>query len=115
MQTVPSDVVIHRGQVRFGMGQKGSQGEMAVILPQFDVRKGCSMKGVQKIMDRINTTPRLRKDGDCESMLRKELGDMDTRVLMQDGNIVPLDQEAATMLRDMKLPMKKERHYIPIK
>lgn len=109
---VPRDVVLKKGQIRFGM-KEGNRGIEAVILPQFDIR-GCSLGGVTKTVARINKTPRGYHDGQCEQLLKKSISNMETRCIIANGNLVALDQEAATMLYHMRLPMRKDRHYILI-
>ena len=109
---VPRDVVFKKGQIRFGM-KEGNRGIEAVILPQFDIRR-YGLGSVTKAVTQINKTPRGYHDGQCEQLLKKSIGDMGTRCIIANGNLIPLDQEAATMLLQMKLPMLKERHFIPV-
>lgn len=109
---VPSDVVLIKGQIRFGL-KEGARGIEAIILPKFDIQK-CSLGGIAKAVAQINKTPRGYHDGCCEVLMKKSIGDMGTRCIIADGTLIPLDQEAATMLYQLRLPLKKERHYISI-
>lgn len=108
---VPGDIVFRRGQLRFGL-KESDRGVEAVILPRFSIRYGLNI--IEKIMAKVNETPREHIDGQCEILIKKAIGDMGTRCILVDGNLVVLDQDAATMLWKMKLPILKERYFIPI-
>jgi len=98
--------------MRFGL-KEGNRGIEAVILPQFDTRP-CTLGIMEKIVAKINKTPRGYHDGCCETLVRKSIGDMGARCMIVGGSLIPLDQEAATILLQMRLPMLKQRYFIPI-
>lgn len=110
---IRNDIAIQRGKVLFGI-EEDPRGITAIIVPWFDIH-GYTLESITKVMERINMTPRLRQDSQCETLIKGSLGNMDTRITIQRGNLVALDQEAATMLWQMKLPISKDRHYIPIR
>lgn len=109
--TVPGDVAIKKGQLRFGL-KESDRGVEAVILPRFSIR--CSLSILEKVIAKVNETPREHIDGQCEILIKKAIGNMGTRCMIADGNLIALDQDAATMLWQMKLPILRERHFIPI-
>ena len=112
MNVIPQDVLVRYGEVHFGLKDNG--GVLAIALPQFDIRKRV-FGDVTTMVRTINDSPRLRQDNECEALLRKAIGKIDVRFIVRDGNLVPLDQEAASILQKQGLPLLKNRHYIPIK
>jgi hypothetical protein len=109
----PLDVRIKKGRVMFGLRDHSARGIEAVILPVFDIR-GCTFANLLLTADKINTLTKRFQDSYCESLVRKKIGDMGTRVLINDGNLVALDEDAATMLHQMRFPIRTFRHYVPI-
>lgn len=110
---IRNDITIQRGKVLFGI-KEGHGGITAVIVPWFDTH-GYTLGSITKVMEHINATPRLRQDSQCEILIKGSLGKMDTRITIEGANVVAYDQEAATMLWQMKFPISKDRHYIPIR
>ncbi|MDD5377159.1 MAG: hypothetical protein PHH16_03510 [Candidatus Gracilibacteria bacterium] len=117
---LPHDVAIHGGRILFGI-EEDKSGIIAVILPLFSTQR-CRNRGLQSAMERINKTPRLYQEGKCEALIKSAFakikgfdGSIDTRVTIENGNVVAYDQEAATLLWKMGLSISKDRHYVSIK
>lgn len=111
--TVPHDVVVHHGKVLFGAKQDDS-GIIAIILPWFNIQ-GYQSKGIINLVTQINANPRLHQSNLCERLLEKSLGEMDSRISIENGNLVAYDQDAATLLWRMQVPLSKERHFFLIR
>jgi hypothetical protein len=92
------------GRVIFGESQRGSK--LFVIIPVF-VNNG--IKPLDEIRRKIDNSTRLRRENSREELLKKALGG-NSRVVIENHQITPLDQEAARMLYEMGLPTLKHEH-----
>ncbi|NCP77301.1 hypothetical protein GW819_01560 [Candidatus Gracilibacteria bacterium] len=110
---VPADIKIKRGRIVFGLKDNASRGIEAVILPVFDIRN-CSLAGLTRVIEQINSLPKRFQDNYCETLVKKSYGDMGTRFTIENGDLVALDEDAATQLFKLCLPIRGFRHYIPI-
>ena len=109
---VPMDVEIKKDKVRFGFRVRKTR--PTVVLPMFSTGEKTS-EDVSFIIQTITNKPRSRQNGSCEDALSKVLGlEFRKRCALIDGIIIPFDQEAATLLLNLKLPMLKDRHYIVV-
>ena len=96
------------GKVLFGI--QPDNGKQIMALPQFDVSVGLTPRAIEQLVGEINDSPRLRKENGCELLLKRD----DTRILIRPGKLIPLDQEAATMLYNMGMSMLTSQRLIPI-
>ena len=110
MELVSEDVRLKKGKILFGYRVTASQS--VVVLPKFGTGEKTT-KDIELILQTIGGKPRLRKNGSCEDILKNIFGSVFTkRCILAGKEFIPLDQEAATMLFHMKLPMLKMRHYV---
>ena len=105
--SVPRKVVVKEGRVLFGLGQQGDSA--VIILPRFNIKGD-----VKKIAEKVKRSQRYRQDGHCELLLKNHLKDAHERLLFHDGDMVPTDQCAATVLLQMGFKMKQQRFYVPL-
>lgn len=105
---VPKKAIVRKGRVLFGLTESGDR--VVIALPRFS-STGCD----RRMLDIINKTPRLRQDDYCETLLRRHMGsDYDKRIIFQDGDLVPLDQDAATMLWEKRFTLRANQYHVPL-
>jgi len=63
----------------------------------------------------INNTPKIHHDNVHEKRLKEAVNQPNGRVVKRGKNLVPLDEDAATLLCRMKVPMAETQRTISIK
>lgn len=110
---VPSDIKIKKGRVIFGLKDNPSRGIEAVILPTFDIRN-YSLTGIAQVVERINAMTKKFQDSYCEELVKQNYNGLDSRFTLENGNLVALDEDAATQLFQLRFPLSNFRFCVPI-
>jgi hypothetical protein len=93
----------------FSFGFQFRRNELRIIVPQFIV------SDMGYFIDLVNRTPKKHHDHVHETRLKVALNQPNGRVVKRGNHLVPLDEDAASMLYQLKIPMAKTQRAISIK